>query len=263
MAYTITVKSYSSNTAVLTLTRDTTLASKKQYRIKIFSDSEGSTTIATSIWKEPEIAATSIDFTFSSINPGLYYAQAYNDDPEDLTSIVAIDLPDDTPKTATQYQWEDLASRIKAKANSSDVPTFTMTSTDPGEGSALAENHFVAVYGGDPIITDYFTSEKNTGVKWIDGSAIYKKTINFGALPNATNKTVAHGITNLSRVIKLEGYSYRSSDSVTYPIPFSSNVNVVNNIGVTVTSTDIDLGTGSDRSNITECYITLYYTKSS
>ena len=28
----------------------------------------------------------------------------------------------------------------------SDVPTITMTTTDPGEGVALAENHFIAVY---------------------------------------------------------------------------------------------------------------------
>lgn len=142
--------------------------------------------------------------------------------------------------------------------------TITMTTTDPGEGSALAANNFVAVYGGDPIILDYSTSEVNTGAKWIDGSTIYKKTINFGALPNATEKNVAHNITNLNRVIKAEGYSYRSSDHVTYPIPFiSAPTGTTYNIGFTVNSTNIALSTGTDRSNITECYITLYYTKTS
>jgi len=46
------------------------------------------------------------------------------------------------PKIATQGQWEDLATRVKAK---SDV-VISMTTTDPGEGSALAENNFIAVY---------------------------------------------------------------------------------------------------------------------
>ena len=35
---------------------------------------------------------------------------------------------------------------IATKAIPADVPVITMTSTDPGEGSALSENHFIAVY---------------------------------------------------------------------------------------------------------------------
>ena len=42
-----------------------------------------------------------------------------------------------TNYTLTGSQVEDLASRI---------PVITMTSTDPGEGSPLAANHFIAVY---------------------------------------------------------------------------------------------------------------------
>jgi hypothetical protein len=35
---------------------------------------------------------------------------------------------------------------IASKSMPADVPVITMTSTDPGEGSDLAENHFIAVY---------------------------------------------------------------------------------------------------------------------
>lgn len=52
------------------------------------------------------------------------------------------------PRTATEGQWEDLIDKVKAKANLVDVPTIQMTTTDPGEGSALADGHFIAVYGG-------------------------------------------------------------------------------------------------------------------
>ena len=144
-------------------------------------------------------------------------------------------------------------------------PNITMTNTDPGEGSSLAANNFVAVYGAAPTNLDYSISEANTGAIWIDGSAIYKKTINFGVLPNASTKQVAHGISNLNRVIKIEGWAYGTSANVTFPIPFASKTGSADyDIGVTISATNIEIGTSStDRSDITECYITLYYTKNS
>lgn len=50
------------------------------------------------------------------------------------------------PRTATQEQWEDLTTKIKAKADTTSVPVITMTTTDPGEGAPLAANNFIAVY---------------------------------------------------------------------------------------------------------------------
>lgn len=108
---------------------------------------------------------------------------------------------------------------------------------------------------------NYSTSEVNTGHTWIDGSKVYKKTVNFGSLPNATSKTVAHGISNLSRVIKVEGYAYRSGDSVCFPIPYEADG--ASAIGINTNATNISIATGVDRTNIAECYVTLYYTKSS
>lgn len=199
------------------------------------------------------------------------------------------------PRTATQEQWEDLATKVKAKADASsiptvnnstitvtnngldkgtfttnqatagtvalDYPTITMTTTDPGEGAALAANNYVAVYGGDPIILDYSTSEINTGAKWIDGSAIYKKTVNFGALPNNTTKTVAHGISGLAKVIKMEGYT-KNSNNVFQMLPYvPTNSAYLTNVHTDLTN--IEMQSIGDLSGYTECYVTLYYTKSS
>ena len=36
----------------------------------------------------------------------------------------------------------------------------------------------------------YSTNEVKTGGKWIDGKPIYRKVVDFGALPNASEKTV-------------------------------------------------------------------------
>lgn len=163
----------------------------------------------------------------------------------------------DEPKVATESMWADLASKVKTK---SDV-VITMTTTDPGEGSGLAANNYVAVYGGDPIILDYSTNEQNTGYTWVDGSAIYKKTVSFGALPNGTSKTLAHGVSNLSRIVGIQGWAYRSTDSTTFPIPFIAGA--TGNIQLYVSGANIVVITDSDRSDVGQSYITLYYIKAS
>ena len=141
--------------------------------------------------------------------------------------------------------------------------SITMTSVDPGEGTALAADNYIGVYGASPVIMDYSTVEVDTGTKWIDGSIIYKKTINFGTLPNATNKTVNHNISNLGRVIKSEGWAYSSGSSLFVMIPAVSVSAVANGISLGVTDTLVKVSSGSDQTAFTECYITLYYTKSS
>lgn len=151
-------------------------------------------------------------------------------------------------------------SATNATANITS-PVITMTDIDPGEGSALAANNFVAVYGGDPIIMDYSTTEINTGAKWIDGSPIYKKTIDFGTLPNAAEKTVNHGITNLGVIISVGGTAKSNSTGNQVPLPFVST-SVANQIYLTTTPTGITMGCDANRSTLYG-YVTLYYTKTS
>ena len=110
---------------------------------------------------------------------------------------------------------------------------------------------------------DYSLAEQDTGAKWVDGSTIYKKTINFGALPNNNTKDVAHGINNLGWLIKIEGMAKRTGDGTLFPIPFTSKNSSSNCVEITANSTYIRLETGIDRTNLTESYITLYYTKTS
>lgn len=122
------------------------------------------------------------------------------------------------------------------------------------------------VYSDDPteeigsIIdpSSYSLDEKWTGGYWIDGKKIYKKTINFGALPNNTTKNVAHNISNLENVIEVKGWTYAFSQGW-FPLPFASTGSYP--IEVKVTSTNVVVVTTIERSGIGTCYITLYYTK--
>ena len=45
----------------------------------------------------------------------------------------------------------------------------------------------------------YTTTETRIGT-WIDGKPLYRKTINFGNLPNNDTKYVAHNVSNISKV---------------------------------------------------------------
>lgn len=138
--------------------------------------------------------------------------------------------------------------------------SITMTNIDPGEGSALAADNYVGVYGGAPIIMDYSTSEVDTGYTWTDGSPIYKKTINIGALPNATTKSVAHNISNFGTPILLEGMCVSQAGSG-YPMNGARPSNNSLTVSVYVSTANIVVETGTDRTDWTG-YVTVYYTKS-
>ena len=103
---------------------------------------------------------------------------------------------------------------------------------------------------------DYSATEQDTGLKWIDESAIYQKTIHTEALTNNTNKTVAHGITDFGCIIKIEGYAITSSNTMTFPIIARNEF-----VAVYVDSTDISINVVGDWSSVTDSYITLFYTK--
>lgn len=58
------------------------------------------------------------------------------------------------------------------------------------------------------IDTATFELFKTTEViigKWTDGRPVYRKVISLGSGPNATSKSVAHGITNLDLMVNMYG----------------------------------------------------------
>lgn len=108
----------------------------------------------------------------------------------------------------------------------------------------------------------YSTEETITGGTWVDGKTIYKKTISFGALPNATGKTVAHGITNLGMVVKLEGVATNGTYYYNLPLVYQGSDSNYN-VELYATSTVVGVKANTNRSMFTSSYITIYYTKGS
>ena len=104
--------------------------------------------------------------------------------------------------------------------------------------------------------TTYSTDERVVG-KWIDGSDVYEKVINFGKLPNATTKSVAHGIT-YKEVVFFSGVATSASDVRAMPSVSTSTYFIT----ITMNTTHINILVAEDFSTY-DGYITIRYTKPS
>ena len=103
------------------------------------------------------------------------------------------------------------------------------------------------------------TTEHVVGT-WIDGKAVYEKTIDCGYLPNNSAKVVAHGISNIGKIIEWDG-SVITDAGAHAPIPFVHTDGLQYTVSVVATSSEITLTTKADRTTW-YAYITLRYTKS-
>ena len=92
---------------------------------------------------------------------------------------------------------------------------------------------------------------------------VLRKVINFGQLPNAGTKSVAHKITcNASTTFtRIYGAASDTTGFNYIPVPFASPT-LVNNIELKVSSTNVTIITGSNRTNFNISYIVLEYLQS-
>jgi hypothetical protein len=111
-------------------------------------------------------------------------------------------------------------------------------------------------------IAIYDTAEFLNGQQWFDPTTplksrtAFRKVIDFGSLPNATTKSVAHGITNVTLFTRI--YGAATNGSVYIPIPFASVL--AEPIEIYVDATDVSIAANIDRSGFT-AYVVLEYLK--
>lgn len=114
----------------------------------------------------------------------------------------------------------------------------------------------------EPKDQSFSTSEINTGTTWIDGSTIYKKTVNTGAL-DSNNKITKHGISGIKQVIKMEGFAIATSPSTgtTYvSLPRAHKDNEHDGISFEVYGNIVSVVVGTNNV-FYDSYVTIYYTK--
>ncbi|HUV84171.1 MAG TPA: hypothetical protein VMV86_00595 [Methanosarcinales archaeon] len=122
---------------------------------------------------------------------------------------------------------------------------------------AVMETAYVTTTDLDNV---YSTSETDTGKTWIDGKTIYRKVIDFGAPPNATTKSLAHGITGLDKIIPGSIGAIGDNGALQIPFPRSS---VTDNecVDIYIDNTNIVMNTWSATYTAYLTYVTLEYTK--
>ena len=105
---------------------------------------------------------------------------------------------------------------------------------------------------------DYSTDEQDTGLKWIDGSAIYQKTFDVQSITLGSWVQIAHGISNLGTVIDFSGIIYRPADNWFTPLNYYADANsyILSEIGATNIEIKVNFASGTYKA-----YLTLKYTK--
>jgi hypothetical protein len=91
---------------------------------------------------------------------------------------------------------------------------------------------------------------------------IFRTVVNFGALPNATSKSVAHNIDITSAYTFTRIYAAASNTtSLTYiPLPYVSTT-TSNNIELDVNATNVTITTAANYSAYNVCYVICEYVK--
>lgn len=91
---------------------------------------------------------------------------------------------------------------------------------------------------------------------------VYRKVIDFGALPNTAVKLVAHGIAFNSEftTTRIYGSATDPVNLVYVPLPFADPT-AANSISLFAGGTDVVVQTGANRSNFTRCTVVIEYVK--
>lgn len=87
-----------------------------------------------------------------------------------------------------------------------------------------------------------------------------RMVVDFGTLPNAGSKSVAHGIVVSASTTSTRIYA-AATDPVSFayiPIPYASPT-LANNIELSVDATNVTITTGSNRTSFTRCIVVLEY----
>ena len=103
----------------------------------------------------------------------------------------------------------DDMNEIKSVVNENDTNVGDLSNLNTTDKTSVV-NAINEVNTNQINSSTYSTEEKPTG-KWIDNKPTYTKTINIGALPNNGRNTVVLNLTNIDKVVDLNGIGIRTN----------------------------------------------------
>lgn len=113
----------------------------------------------------------------------------------------------------------------------------------------------------DPAGGNTYSDTETVIGTWLN-KPLYRKVIDCGALPNATTKTVNHGISNLDRVCRFDCIALNTTTKTNVPVPIAISLNnTSSNLISTINDTVISFNTGANLSSYNSCFAVLEYTK--
>lgn len=113
-----------------------------------------------------------------------------------------------------------------------------------------------AIYANE---NDYSTDETIVG-KWIDGKPLYQRTVDCGAGPNATTKSVPCSINNLDKIVDIKGIICSTTSDIWFKQVGHANSTSDFIISIDYNNGNIRISSGNNYSN-GNVYVTLQYTK--
>lgn len=105
-------------------------------------------------------------------------------------------------------------------------------------------------------VTGYREDKPQECGVWIDGKIIKRKVVDFGALPNAATKDVAHGIPSFSLITSL--YGVATNGTLTVALPHVNVAAVANGVALAGYSINVRVITGINFSAYTAFIIVEY-----
>ena len=219
------------------------------------------------------ISGAPIEMTISaapSTNSRIDAIVAYVDNPPEGVSTVA-----DNPAACGMIVVKGNAAASPVKPNETMIRSAITADGASGVTAYYAILATVTIASGTTDLTSdniaagpsatfayYSLAEIKTGIKWVDGSIIYKKTLHISSLPNTGQGAYYHNIPNINLVIKIEGF-YTNDEGTFFP---ANTVRPDDTIGIgtfvdPLNTLIISVGT-KNRTNY-HGYVTLYYTKTS
>ena len=138
------------------------------------------------------------DFLENRINPNMVgtVLRAAEEEGEKHALPSGGEVGDVLKKTTDGAEWAEETKELPSGGNANDVLTKTASGIEwkaPSGG------------GGEP---DYSTTEVDTGVKWVDGKTIYKKSLEAEAhftVQSTEQVMMVFSIPSVDRIMKIDG----------------------------------------------------------
>lgn len=196
---------------------------------------------------------------YNETDSKFYEESTYETEITGESSKIYISL--DTDKS---YYWNGSVYKLLSGESVSDFDDLT---NRPLESDAIDISELDLPMPAKP--TDYPIGFDETGqeykVGWYkraDGKVkpIWRKDVDFGKLPNSANKTVAHNINNIDKIVNIQINGVNDVSKEFVPLPYVSNSNLSAQVRWYVDSTNIYFFTGVDMSSY-ECFSCIFFTK--